>query len=247
MVWRMELVVIGVAALATSVLSAIAGLGGGIVLLVVIAQFFVPTVAIPIHGAIQFVSNGSRGAMLWRDVAWRAVLWSSILVLPASILGVYAATSIPDDATRVALGMFVLIIGWRPGLLTWRSGQRLPDPALIGVGAVSGFLNSTVGASGPVTSPFFKAVTATHVAFVATAAISQVVAHTSKIVAFSLDDFSLRDHVAVITIGAVGVVVGTWVGTRLLGRITDDRLDAVFKLVLSALAIRLIVDGLLPD
>ncbi len=239
-----EVSVVGVAAFVTSILSAIAGLGGGVVLLVVIAQFTTPTVAIPIQGAIQLASNGSRAAILRRDVDWPAVGWSSILLLPASLVGVAVATALPEDTMRVVLGAFVLVLAWRPEVLRWRGGQDLPDVALVGVGAASGFLNTTVGASGPVTSPFFKAVTATHVAFVATAATSQVLAHTSKLVAFSADGWAIGDHLDVIVVGAVGVVAGSWIGTRLLGRLTAEHLDVIFKVVLTTLAIRLIVTAL---
>lgn len=241
----MDILLIGLAALATSVLSAIAGLGGGIILLAVIAQFFAPTVAIPIQGAMQFVANGSRALLIRREISWPAVGWSSLLVFPASLLGVAVATSIPEAATQFTLGIFVLVVGWKPSLLKWRGGRQLPDRAMIGVGAASGFLNSTVGASGPVTSPFFKAVTTTHIAFVATAAASQVVAHTSKIMAFSLDGFSLLDHLDVIAVGCIGVSIGSWIGTRLLGKIDEERLALVFKIVLTALAVRLIIQSLI--
>lgn len=231
---------IGVAAFLTSILSAMAGLGGGIILLVAIAQFFTPTVAIPIHGGIQLVSNGSRAAMLRRHIAWRPVMLSAILLFPASLFGVLVATSIPEQASRLVIGVFVLVVAWRPSLVKWGGSGRLPDRALVGVGAVSGFLNTTVGASGPVTSPFFKAVTVSHTAFVATAATAQVMAHCSKLVAFTLDDFTISDHVGVIGIGAIGVTAGSWVGTRLLGRVGEQHLDLLFRVVLTALAVRLI-------
>ncbi|MEM7326798.1 MAG: sulfite exporter TauE/SafE family protein [Actinomycetota bacterium] len=238
-----ELVVIGAAAVATSVLSAMAGLGGGIILLVVIAQFFAPAVAIPVHGGIQLVSNGSRASLLRREIAWRPVLLQSLLLLPAALVGVAVATAIPEAATRLAIGVFVLVVAWRPSLLKRRRAAGPSDRTLVGVGAVSGFLNSTVGASGPVTSPFFKAATATHVSFVATAASTQVLAHLSKIIAYTLDDFSPADHLLVIAVGAVGVTAGSWIGTRLLGRVAEDRLDLLFKVVLTALAVRLVAQA----
>ncbi len=111
------------------------------------------------------------------------------------------------------------------------------------VGAVSGFLNSTVGASGPVTSPFFRAVTATHAAFVATAAAAQVVAHSSKIVAFGLDGFPIGDYLGLIAIGAAGVTMGSLVGTRLLGGADEAQLALLFKVVLTALALRMIAQA----
>lgn len=241
----MELVVIGAAAFLTSILSAMAGLGGGIILLVTIVQVFSPAVAIPIHGGIQLVSNGSRATILRKQINWRAVGISAVLLFPASLLGVAFAASIPEQATRLAIGVFVLTVAWRPGLLKRKKSDGLSDRTLVGVGAVSGFLNTTVGASGPVTSPFFKAVTAGHAAFVATAAAAQVLAHTSKLVAFTLDDFAIGEHLTVIGIGAIGVTAGSWFGTRMLGKISEKRLDLLFKVVLTALAIRIIGQALL--
>lgn len=241
----MEVVIVGLAALLTSVLSAVAGLGGGVVLLAVIAQFHAPVVAIPIQGGIQLVSNSSRAAMLRRHINWDAVGRSAVLVLPASLLGVLLATSVPEDGTRLVLGVFVLVVAWRPGLLRWRGRDDLPPNALVGVGAVSGLLNTTVGASGPMTSPFFRAVTATHVAFVATAGTAQVIAHLSKLLAFGLDGFSFADHLDLMVVGACGVVVGSALGTRLVHGIDESRLAMLFKVVLTALGLRLVLRAVL--
>ncbi len=240
----MFVVVVGIVALLTSILSAVAGLGGGVILLVVIAQFVAPTIAIPIQGAIQLASNSSRAWFLRDDVEWRPVAWSSILLLPASLVGVAVATFLPDDVVRVALAAFVLVLAWRPSLLNWRGGRQLPNQAFLGVGAASGVLNTTVGASAPVPSPFFKAVTATHVGFVATAAVAQVFAHAAKLIAFSAGGWNAADHLGVIAVGVAGVVVGSSVGTKLVGRISEDTLGSIFRVVLTALAIRLIVTAI---
>jgi len=58
------------AALATSVLSAVVGMAGGIVLLSVMLLFLDPLVAIPLHGAIQLVSNSSRSLIQREHVRW---------------------------------------------------------------------------------------------------------------------------------------------------------------------------------
>jgi len=243
-----EVLVVGIAALLTSILSAVAGLGGGLILLLVIAQFVAPTIAIPVQGAIQMVSNGSRAALLRTDVAWPAVGWSSVLLVPASFLGVAVATALPEDVIRLVLAGFVLILAWRPQLLKM-SGARSRQPGedrgmLVGVGAMSGFLNTTVGASGPVTSPFFRAVTASHKAFVATAATTQVLSHISKLAAFSSQGWSASDHIGMIVAGAIGVLIGSWIGTRILDRVSERDLDILFKTVLTALALRVIFTAL---
>ena len=239
----MDLVLIAAAALVTAVLSAIAGLGGGVILLAVLAQFYAPVVAIPIHGGIQLVANGSRAYLLRGEIEWAAVWRAGVLMFPASMVGVLVATSIPEDATRVVLGVFVLVVAWRPSLLKWGRNNEMPANALFGVGALSGFLNTTVGVSGPVTSPMFRAFTASHAGFVATAAASQVLAHGAKVGSYFLDGFSLVDNMAVIGLGAAGVTVGSWIGSRLLGRISESQLSVIFRVVLTALALRLVVQA----
>lgn len=246
------IVVVGIAAVLTSILSAVAGLGGGVILLLVIAQFVAPTTAIPIQGAIQLASNGSRAFLLRRNIDRRVVLWSSLLILPGSLIGVGVATSLPEDAIRVVLAVFVLVLAWRPDVL--KPTPRTPDQShapdrerrgmLLGLGATAGFLNSTVGASGPVTSPFFKVVTATHVAFVATAAATQVFAHIAKLVSFTATGWDVTDHLAVIAVGIVGVVAGSRIGTTLIPKMTARRLDRLFQVVLTTLALRLLATAL---
>lgn len=243
-----EIVVVGVAALLTSILSAVAGLGGGLILLLVIAQFVAPTVAIPIQGAIQLVSNGSRASLLRREISWPVVGWAVVLMFPATLLGVALATSLPEDIVRFGLAIFVLVLAWRPELI--KPAEAEPRPAseakglLVGIGAASGFLNATVGASGPVTSPFVRAVTVSHKSFVATAAAMQVLAHVSKLIGFSASGWSITDHAGMIGVGIVGVVVGSWIGTRLLDRISAEGLDRLFKIVLTVLALRLLITAL---
>lgn len=58
-----------VVAFLTSALSGVVGMGGGMLLLSVMAACFPPAVLIPLHGAVQFVSNGVRMAIGWRDLS----------------------------------------------------------------------------------------------------------------------------------------------------------------------------------
>ncbi|MFT7475077.1 MAG: putative membrane protein YfcA [Verrucomicrobiales bacterium] len=237
--------IVGIAAVLTGILSAVAGLGGGIVLLAVLAQFFAPTTAIPIQGGIQLASNLSRTTMLRAEINWSVVWRTAVPILPASLLGVALATSVPEDATLVVIAIFLLTVTWRPQLLTWRGKRGASINAMFGVGAASGFLNSTVGASGAFTSHFFRAFTSTHVAFVATAAASQVFAHLAKLIAFGAAGFDPRDHVSVMVAGAVGTIAGTRIGGRLLHRADEKLLERLFHVVLTSLAIRLLVKAIL--
>ena len=83
-----EFVVLGVAALATAALTAVAGAGGGIILLIVILQFVDPLIAVPVHGAIQLFGNGTRAITLRRDVDWSLMLPYLVWVTFAAALNI---------------------------------------------------------------------------------------------------------------------------------------------------------------
>ena len=51
---------VGLAAMFTSALTAAMGVGGGVVLLALMAQVVPPNVLIPLHGAAQLMSNTAR-------------------------------------------------------------------------------------------------------------------------------------------------------------------------------------------
>ena len=76
------LLVLALVAFATAAFSAIVGMGGGIVLLAVLLFFLDPLVVIPLHGAIQLVSNGSRAVAQRRHLQWSLIWRYSILLLP---------------------------------------------------------------------------------------------------------------------------------------------------------------------
>ncbi|MCZ6465607.1 MAG: sulfite exporter TauE/SafE family protein, partial [Proteobacteria bacterium] len=145
------------AALLTSILSAIVGMAGGITLLAVMLLFFEPLVAIPLHGVVQLVSNSSRAVVQRRHLRWGVIARYGVFLLPMGFVGLMLAEALPPDATRVLIGVFVMVATWAPGALLLGAHPEKIDPNLrfLGLGAVVGLLNVTIGATGPLIAPFF--------------------------------------------------------------------------------------------
>src|SRR5690554_4502634 len=58
----------------TSMLTAVLGAGGGVLLLVLMATWIPPAAIIPVHGMIQLGSNTGRAVLTFRHIDWRVIL-----------------------------------------------------------------------------------------------------------------------------------------------------------------------------
>jgi uncharacterized membrane protein YfcA len=235
-----ELVLFAVVAVVTSAITAVSGLGGGIILLAVMLLVLDPLVAIPLHAAIQLASNSTRALRLSDDVEWPYALRFALPLLPAGYLGLALASSIPADAGRAVIGVFALVATWRPSLLSLGGDRPVPPTGFYLVGAVAGVLNMSLGATGPAVAPVFRRATSGRMAFVATFAAAQVAGHLAKLVVFGLDGFAYLDWIVVLAVGSAAVAVGTVIGTTWLRRMSEQLFQAVFRVALTVVAAQLI-------
>ena len=237
------LAILTLAAFLTSIVSAIIGVAGGMMLLAVMLLFVDPLVAIPLHGAVQLVSNGSR-ALLQRGHVKAGIVWRySVLLVPGGVAGLALVQHLSPEFVRIMIGAFVLVATWAPHLLLLGVRPRHADPhrRFIWLGGVIGFLNMSIGATGPFAAPFFLNLGLTRQGVVGTSAACQTLGHLSKIGLFAAAGFAFSEWLAPLGLLAGAVVIGTWVGTRLLDRVSERVFKPLFKTALSLIALRLLV------
>jgi uncharacterized membrane protein YfcA len=239
----LELSVLAGAALATSILSAVVGMAGGITLLSVMLLFLDPLVAIPLHGAVQLVSNSSRTVIQRAHVDRGILLRYAALLLPMSLLGVEFAQLLPASLTRTLIGVFVLVATWAPGLVLLGTHPERAEPTrrFLTLGAVAGFLNPTIGATGPLIAPFFLNLGLDRRALVGTKAACQAAGHLAKLVAFGVAGFAFAAWLIPLAILSGMVVVGTWLGSRILDHVSEIWFTRLYRTVLTLIAVRLIL------
>lgn len=237
-----EIAILAAAALATSALSASVGMAGGITLLAVMLVFLDPLVAIPVHGAVQLVSNSSRAVIQRRHVRWGIVARYALLLLPMGFLGLPIAQALPPAATKLAIGLFVLVATWSPGalLLGTHPEATNPNQRFFVLGGVVGVLNVTIGATGPLIAPFFLNLGLDRFQLVGTKAACQTLGHLAKLAVFGIAGFAFGAFVPLLLLLAGLVVVGTWIGSRLLEHVDERFFALLYKGVLTAIAAYLI-------
>ncbi len=236
-----EIAILAGAALLTAILSAVVGMAGGITLLAVMLLFLPPLVVIPLHGVVQLVSNGSRTIIQRRHLRWNVIWRYSVLLLPMGFLGILVAERIPEDAAKAMIGVFVLLATWAPGvmLLGTHPQDANPERRFFMLGAVVGLVNIAIGATGPLIAPFFLNLGLTRFELIGTKAACQLFGHTAKIIVFGAVGFAFGGWVFVLAILSACVVVGTWVGSRLLEHVNERWFVPLYKAVLTVIAIRL--------
>jgi uncharacterized membrane protein YfcA len=239
----LDLALLVLVALATSVLSAVVGMAGGIVLLTIMLLYLEPLAAIPLHGVIQLVSNGSRAYIQRRHVDWALAGRYAVLLIPFGAAGMPVAYALPASLTKGLIGAFVLGATWRPGWLMLGTHPENTRPKLrfFALGGVVGFLNVLIGATGPLIAPFFLNLGLTRQALVGTKAACQMLGHLAKLLLFGIAGFAYGDWGLLLGTMSVAVVVGTWLGSRLLEKVNEQLFTWLFKGVLTLVALRLVL------
>jgi len=242
----LELSILCVAALATAILSAVVGMAGGITLLSVMLIFYDPLVAIPIHGAVQLVSNGSRSIIQREHIRWGIIWRYGALLFPMGFVGLELAQALPPAGARCLIGAFVLLATWAPRLLLLGTHPERADThrRFWVLGGVVGFLNVTVGATGPLIAPFFLSIGLSRQALIGTKAACQTLGHLAKLAVFGVTGFAFAQYALPLLLLSASVVVGTWLGSRLLDFVSERWFVRLYRTVLTLIALRLFVwDG----
>ncbi|MEM1264711.1 MAG: sulfite exporter TauE/SafE family protein [Pseudomonadota bacterium] len=218
---------------AGSFLTAAAGIGGGVLLLAVMASIVPPAALIPVHGVVQLGSNAGRAVLLRSHIRREVVPAFLAGAAAGAALGGALAVELPTGILRISVGLFVL---WslyaRPPARIGRSG------ALAGV--VSGGLTMFVGATGPFVAAYLKLRALPRHAHVATHTALMTAQHAVKIGVFALLGFAFGPWIplaaAMIAVGFLGTVAGR----RVLDRLSERGFSLALTTVLTLLALRLL-------
>ena len=112
------------------------------------------------------------------------------------------------------------------------------------IGFLQSGLSVIVGATGPLTTTLLLKEYGDKDKVVATAALLMSITHSMKVLVFVYFGFQFLQYIDIITVMVVGVIIGSYLGTKIRDKVDGKKLVFVLKILLSILAVKLIV-GLL--
>ena len=159
------------------------------------------------------------------------------------LLGLSLARALPPTGARCLIGAFVLVATWAPQLLLIGTHPENSDShrRFWVLGAVVGFMNVTVGATGPMIAPFFLSIGLDRRALIGTKAACQALGHLAKLAVFGVVGFAFAEHAGTLALLSVLVIIGTWLGSRLLEFVSEVWFVRLYRTVLTLIALRLFV------
>ena len=212
------------------------GIGGGAMVLAVMASLVPPTALIPIHGVTQVGSNAIRAMVLGKHTFWPPVAAFGIGSIIGVMIGGAIVIDLPPAYVQIGVGLFVI----------WSVAAKPPKwlvqwPAVTGL--ISSILTMFFGASGVFVSGYVKSLSLGREAHVATHAVLMTMQHLLKVIVFGVLGFAFGPWIGFVTVMIAAGFLGTLAGRHVLRRMNDAIFGTVLNVILLTLAARLIWQG----
>ena len=218
-------VLIIISALATSILSGLVGMAGGVVLMAVLINILPVSSAMVLHGITQFTANGSRTLILRKHLMWR-LLPGYILGAVFAVAGFSALLFVPDaSVVLILVGVFPWLARLQPRFSVLNITRPLSS-VVCGLSVTSAQL--LAGAAGPILDMFYLNSGLDRQKVVANKALTQTIGHLLRTLYYGVIirvDTLLPNWLFIAA--AITAVVGTRLGTWLLARWDDQRFKRV--------------------
>ena len=220
----------------TSLLTSIFSVGGGLIMLVALAQSFSPATLIPLHGSIQLANNFSRVLVYREFFQWNLIKNIVISTMFGAVIGIYLFGTLPENLLVMVIAATILFLTWAP-----------IDSLILSVmrndwfcGFISGFAGIFVGANGPLVTAYLRTKNLSPELLVANHGAIMIFQHGIKIVLFaSFFNFIILDYFIFILILALTGYAGANLGRRLISKVPFKSFNIILKVLLTLLSFSL--------
>lgn len=221
----------------TSALTAGLGIGGGVLLLGIMAFLVPPAALVPLHAVVQIGSNTGRAWLMRRHIATGIVMPFALGATLGASAGGSVASALPAHQLELLLGLFILYAVWG----RWPELQGRARAAGLWLGGTTmSFLSMFVGATGPLVASLLKTQSLERQPHMATFSACMSLQHGIKILVFGGLGFVFTPWLPLLTAMIASGFVGTWLGERWLAGRSEAGFRRGLDWLLTAMAVQLL-------
>lgn len=217
-------VLVAVLGCGAGVLTTVAGLGGGMVLLLALSVVLSPAQALTATAPALLVGNLHRLAMFRKDLQVSVASHFALGALPGAVLGGLCVAHVPEGVVRLAMLVLMMLAVFRAvGLLTFTPSARWLVPAGAGVGVVT----AGGGGAGVLAAPLLLGAGLRGHAYVATGACCAVVMHAGRLLAYGASGLMNSSAWGCAAVLAVSIPIGNALGRYVRTHVTEVTMHRV--------------------
>lgn len=220
-----------------SALTAATGVGGGTLLLLVMAWLLPLPVAIPLHSAVQLFSNGSRAWLIRGHIRHKII----VPILVGGCFGALIGTPLIFNAAvtnwlPVIFGVLVLVIVWLP----LPTITHLTPSKLFYLGFCINGIGSLISAIGPITASTLRTQMHNKLQTVATLAAIVCGFGVARVSTYTANGFLWGEWLELLAGMLISGYFGTRLGLHWLNKLSEQLFSRIFKFVLTGMALIII-------
>ena len=245
------LIVVGITAFLTAALTLFSGFGLGSLLLPAFAVFFPLPVAVAATAVVHLLNNLFKAAMLGRHAQWRVVLAFGIPGAVAAFFGAWALRGLTGHAPLATWQLFERECAVTPDglaigglILAFALFELHPTARKVGFaprwlplgGVLSGFLGGLSGHQGALRSAFLLRLSLPKEAYIGTGVMCAVIIDLVRLTEYARGGLApLTDAWDAVAVGTASAFVGSYLGRKLLRKVTMRAIHLLVGWLLVAL------------
>ncbi len=236
-----ELSIVSLAAVITSIIGGVAGYGTGLLMPLVLVPILGAQAVVPVLGVSAMFNNLSRIAAFRDCIAWSHVWRISLVGLPFCYLGAAGYSFLSGPGASILIGVALILLV--PARRILKSFQKELSPvAVLAVGALFGLVTGAVPGGGIILISLLMALGVKGSSIIATDAVISLIVGVVKIGTFqAYGQLPLSLWMIALLIGIVsipGAFAAKWIADRLSLKVHHGIMDATVLVGGSILVLR---------
>lgn len=229
--------------LTTSIISAVAGMGGGMILVGLMPLFLPAAVIIPVHGATQLASNASR-TWFGRDMLdFRYFPAYAVGSLVGAVAFGVLVQFVSLQNIPIFIAGYILLTQWSNSVSHWLKNRE----NFYIIGFLQTGIGMFVGSPGPLQMPLLLKKYDNMHTVVTVSSLFVSFFHVMKLIAYVWLGFSFREYWQLIVLLAISSIIGSWLGVRLRHHLSMPWLKRIMPWLMTIIAIKIIISTALKN